>query len=246
MKLSSNNYEFWAQIDEETSSEVEIAIGNPRGRPKPCIRFTVFRNEVVLQDVMYYSTCSSHRQLERGSGTVEMLQAALKAIMTKYPRRPAVVLNDKSHRPDPRLGNVPLPELLMFMNGKTWYQDHLGAVPNGRDTRRVLRKYLEKRDWPLSRLQSSAPSNVTVAEYVRRHHRNLTESDLHNIRMALHLETMSGRLWKIDRSVVMAYPVSGVFEDGQVGGGGRMVRSKKSKPYYPHACPVEALKLLPC
>ncbi len=52
MQLVSDNYSFWASMDHETwEDSVDVMVGNPRGRPKPCIVMSVYDHEIVLQEL---------------------------------------------------------------------------------------------------------------------------------------------------------------------------------------------------
>ncbi len=65
MLLLSDDYTFWATSSASMwDDSFTILIGNPRGRPKPCVSLSIDerRREIVLQDLTYYSTCSSPKQ----------------------------------------------------------------------------------------------------------------------------------------------------------------------------------------
>jgi hypothetical protein len=171
-----------------------------------------------------------------------MIQAALKAIMERYGRPSKVTFSDKSYRPDPKIGNVPLPELHAFMHGTTWCQRHLGAKPMGSPTRHMLNRFLHARQRPASRLDDAVPPEMTIAEYIRGKEKTISEADMYYIREALGTYSLTGTWWKIDRNVIMAYPTSGRFEPGSVTGRilrewsmsqSMLKRSEKSKRYNP-------------
>ncbi len=249
--LQSDNYTFWVREDKETwEDSVDIHIGNPRGRPKPCIVLSVYDEEIILQELTYYSTCSApDKQLERGSGTVEMTMAALKATMRRYRSPTKVIFTDK------RRGNVPIPEVRALATGATWYQAHFGAVPSDASTRHVLARYLAIRTRPAARygIEEGAPG-TTVAEYVasKRWTKGSvapalatfgrSEDEMLALRERLRLPMLTGSTWEVPRATVEAYPVAAryVSRAAQAGGGGgggsgddAMRRSPCSRPYRP-------------
>lgn len=238
MILKTDNYEFWADIQASHDDDVDIFVGNPNGSPRPCVVFTKYGRELVLQDVVYYSTCSAPTALERGSGTVEMIRGACKAIMERFPDIDKVCLCDKSYFPgrSRRQGNVPLPEVNALVHGATWYQRHFGAVPDIR-TVRVLNPYVRIRDQPASPLLTDDArfANVTVAQFVERLD-HPDEETVVRILDLLRLKRLTGTSWEIPRASVMQYPVDARFVDDDLRGGGFFSgfrRTKASRPYRP-------------
>jgi hypothetical protein len=242
MRLVADDYEFWTSIttaDWQTYKETTILIGNPRGRPRPCMMLTIqdgFSNEAVLQDLMYYSTCSAPRQLERGAGTVAMVKSAFTAVMQRFPDISKIVLQDKSYYPDARRGNLPLPEYYALAHGQTWYQKHFGATPGDHRTAAVYQQYKTVRSAPAGGLGASS---TTVAEHIAGLP-HPTEPEFDDIRRRLKLSRLSGMVWEIPRAAVMQYGVRGEFveggnlqqEGGAGGGSSPWKRSPSSVPYY--------------
>jgi hypothetical protein len=230
MRLRTTNYVFWADVQtSEDSDEIDVFIGNPGGSPRPCMVLTVYGRELVLQDIVYYATCSAPKSLEHGSGTVEMIQGALKAILATYPLIDKVYLTDKSYFPRSARGggNIPLPELHAIVHGATWYQRHFGAVPDIR-TVRVLDPYLRKR----TQLMENSP-NLTVAEYVSEL-KSIDEPTLIRIIETLGLKRLTGTSWEIPRAVVEQYPITARLEEDTSHVGGTTVvfqRTRASIPY---------------
>jgi hypothetical protein len=244
MQLLSDDYAFWASMSTfnwDGSKDVTLRIGNPKGRPKPCMTFTIDGTDALLQELTYYSTCSSPKQLERGAGTVQMVKSACVAVMHRFPRVTKVLLQDESYLPDPRRGNVPLPEYHMLAQGQTWYQKHFGAAPGDPRTAKIVRQYAAARLAPVAALGEDAESTEagTVADHVRRMG-SLTEAAADDLRGRLGLARLSGTVWEIPRATVLAYGVRGEFEEqqGQQEGGGDRgrpllwKRSPRSVPYF--------------
>ncbi len=239
MQLLSDDYAFWASMSTfnwDGSKDITIRIGNPKGRPKPCMTFTIDGTDALLQELTYYSTCSSPKQLERGAGTVQMVKSACVAVMHRFPRVTKVLLQDESYHPDPRRGNVPLPEYHMLAHGQTWYQKHFGAAPGDRRTSKIVRQYAAARLAPVAALGEDVTGTGTVGDHVQQCMGSLTEGALDDLRGRLGLPRLSGTVWEIPRSTVLAYGVRGEFSSPQEGGGQRdrplWKRSPRSVPYY--------------
>lgn len=197
MHLLSDNHVFWANIDTTTwSDSVDIHIGNSKNK----LFLSVYKDEVVLQELTYYGTCSHYNQLEIITETIEMLQAAFKAVLHVYPAVTKIVLTDRCYYPHSMLGNIPMAEHHFFIYGKTWYQEYLGTIPNAR-TQRVLNKY------------TTTLSNTTVCEYMSNKKEWMTEKDIHTVREKLGLPLLTGTQWEIPRSIVEQYPTIGVFKE---------------------------------
>lgn len=220
MHLRSDNHIFWLDIDTTTwSDSIEIQIGNSNSQ----LCLSVFDDEVILQDLIYYDTWSIDKQNEMKTETIEMLHAAFKAVLHAFPTVTKIVFADKSYYPHPILGNFPIPEYTFFVYGKTWFQEYFGAIPHTR-TQRILNKYSIARNWTLS-------NNTTVWQYMLAEKKRMMEKDIHNLREKLGLPLLTGTQWEINRSVVEQYPTVGVFEQGQLGG--RKPRQSKVERYIP-------------
>lgn len=236
MILRSTNHVFWVDMDDTSwADSVHIQIGNPRGSPRPCVIISAFEREIVLQDLFYFSTCSSDRALDRKTGTIEMVQAALKATVVRFPRRLKVSLTDKSYFPSRTLGNIPIPEAKVLAGGPTWYQEHFGAIPTS-TTSRKLQRYLIAREWPLSRLTGrTEDESTTISQYMRTSQGRLTEAEIHGVRSKLGLEALTGCEWEIPIQTVLSYDLSAAFDDNVSTGGTPPVFRKRvpKNPYIP-------------
>ena len=212
MVLKSDNYEFWTSFDTESwEDSVDIMIGNDNGLPQPCVKISVYQDEIVLQDLFYYKTCSSNAQLEKRAGTIEMVQAALKAVVTNYPSPNKIMIHDMSYFPSKALGNVPIPELKALESGYTWYQEHFGATPT-KDTAKIMNKYM------IARTNVLPGTDTVVHEYIAQNKKTLTEADIHAIRESLNLPVLTGNYWEISKSTALAYNTRAHFVDDQLGG----------------------------
>lgn len=198
MHLHSDNHVFWVNIDTTTwSDSIDIHIGNSKNK----LWLSVYEDDVVFQELTYNDTCGNEKQLEMNTKTIEMLNAAFKAVLRVYPTVTKIVFTDRSYYTHSTLGNIPMAEYHFFIYGKTWYQKYLGAIPNTR-TQQVLNKYTTARTLTLS--------NTSVCEHM------LNKKDIHTVREKLGLPLLTGTQWEIPRFIVEQYPTIGVFQEGQL------------------------------
>jgi hypothetical protein len=173
-------------------------------------------------------TCSIHKFLDQGAGTVEMLQASLKWVCTKFPDIDEIHLTDKSYVPINDDYSMALPEYSMLAYGKTWYQRHFGAILDARSptTQKIIEAY--------QRLRIRAVQETRLTDFVSNRHHNKkvhevianvfkqklkTDQDTrHLIRTILGLPPMTGTTWVIPRDTIMSYPVQIAEEQSQQGG----------------------------
>jgi hypothetical protein len=206
--LITQNYTFWASKEtlDWDPDTITFRFGNKKGRPKPCITITITRVDskwdLVIQDLAYYSTCSREKSLARGSGTVEMVQGALKVICALYPIR-KICLTDKSYFPHPS-GSVPLPEKSLLSGKDTWYQTYLRAKPKSSDTMAAIQRYYRLRE--LSTRYIGVDSDDSIAVYFAKKGRNVTEADVTNAINKLALQSITATTWKIPLKAVESYP----------------------------------------
>lgn len=152
-----------------------------------CIMIEVYENVAYVQDLLYRTTCSLDKKLQRGTGTIEMLQGFIKLVLkkrkgvtnVKFTDSSTVVIDGKE---------ILLADWKWHTTGQTWYEKHMGAIPSF-DTNVVLRghKKLKKK-------------GLVPLEYTREG----VDSWLKPFR----LRPLSCETWEISRETVMAYPVS--------------------------------------
>ena len=128
MYLQTNNHVFFVKHDKYKDDIHFYSIGNPNNKPKACITISVMKVKdaiiMTLQDIEYYQTCSANT-LEKGLGTVEMLQGSIRAIMKRHPDISRIDLQDKSFFTLPNKDNIPLPEYRLLTKGLQLLNDFL-------------------------------------------------------------------------------------------------------------------------
>ena len=232
MKLVTENYTFWAS--KETFNwdpdTITFRFGNRQGRPKPCITVTLTRVDshwdLVIQELAYYSTCSRETYLAQGSGTVELVQGALKAICAIYPIR-SLELTDKSYFPH-LAGPVPLPEKSLLAGKETWYQTYLHAKPTSSRTKAALQRYYRLRQ--MSSRLIGINSDDSIATYFSKKGRGVTEADVTHAINTLGLPSITATVWKIPLKAVASYPPAQLVEGG--GEGAPLPSGKLSRYLY--------------
>jgi len=212
MKLVTEHHTFWASKEEHDwdPGRITYRFGNKKGRPKPCITIDLYHESpnqwiMILQDLAYYSTCSREKNLERGSGTVEMAQGAIKALCDMYPIR-KIEFTDKSYFPHPA-GNVPLPEKLVLSGKDTWYQTYLSAKPTA-STKRVLARYYKARELPTRYIGIAESAAATISAHFSQRGRDVTEAEITDVLRKLGLQGLTATSWMIPVKQVQTYPAA--------------------------------------
>jgi len=169
---------------------------------------------MTLQDIEYYQTCSANT-LEKGLGTIEMLQGSIRAIMKRHPDISRIDLQDKSFFTLPNKDNIPLPEYRLLTKGRTWYEEHFGAKPNCKAFKNLVDLY--KDIWASNEVRIPQP---------------LTEQRFKNYLKSLHFPNMiSGNAWHIPMHKLTKYAFDGVFKRGRIGGFDGGVPARRRKEY---------------
>lgn len=239
MRLNVDGDTYWASLIKvrKNARDFDIHVGNPNGRPKPCIRFTLYKNtkgsyDVVIQDIEYHSTCSSTRPMQRKAGTIKMVQGALKAIISYLGKTQvhSISFTDESRYEHPSNGYIPLPEKYALFGKPTWYQQHFGAIPTkttNNATENVLRAYRDASKIKVAdthivdlAFYKHAFASMTIREMMQAIGDNITEMHVSSILHALNLPPLSGTSWSIPVNKVAQYSINeAAFEDVTMGGG---------------------------
>jgi len=208
---------------------VDIWIGNPNCKPKPCLNISVFKGkEAVINDLAFYRTCSvSEKTFTRSSSAMKhLIMAALRWLLSEYPEVAEVQLTDKSYfGEDGRV--VLLPEKMVLCEGATWYQKHFGAEPVD-ITQITYKRYLALHKRFGDRFKSlpiEAWYETNIAETLKEYDDFLARTQL------------TGSVWKITKAVIMSYPVS---EPKVTQGGGGVNRG--SGGFWMKACPKHRIR----
>ncbi len=111
-------------------SDYSILFGDPRNpEESPCVELTYEANtprSIKLDGVLHDDRCSVGKKLQRRTGTVEMLQSALKMVIDHFPQVELVYFNDASGF-DCQNKHVYLCYYSFLRHGKTWYEMHFNA-----------------------------------------------------------------------------------------------------------------------
>ena len=205
MYLQTNNHKFYVKYKKYEKNVYFYSIGNTNNKPKACITISVMpiKNDLVMsiQDIEYFSTCSIDH-LEKGFGSVEMLQGSIKAILKRHPNVNRIELQDKSFFTLSNKDRIPLPEYRLLTKGKTWYEEHFGARPQCKSFKYIVDMYKEA--WASNKVQMpSALTEVSFKQYLK----------------ILHFPSViSGNAWYIPLKKIGKYIFDGDFKHGSLGG----------------------------
>lgn len=196
MILITDNYTFKVHR-QKTRNGYIYTIGDKA----PCLEVMVGKFDgkwwMCVEDLHFEPSCSSDKPLAKKTGTIEMLQGALKAILEKHPEIELIELNDKSKFMTAENRLMPLPEYRMIMKGCTWYQEHFGAIsPPHSGLDRKLHQYLNTRTTIKRKLQNAEVNEKTFRTMLRN----------------AGLPQLSAERWIIPISAIQAYPTSGHFK----------------------------------
>lgn len=198
---------------------INIWIGNPNCKPKPCIDITVFNEK----EAMINPSCSnSPKTFERRSeGMKILLKSTLRWLIEKYPKITQIHLTDKSYFGDP--------EKMVLTEGMTWYQKYFGALPEP-TTALILRKFvslhtLHKNDF--QKLKNDAWFDLNI------------RTTLLPYKTFVEHHQLSGTSWFITKETIESYDIP-IPNDGttQHGSGQRWLQTQRKK-----SRPVKMMKL---
>ncbi len=192
-----------------------------------CVSLAVDGALLLLQSLGYYKECSIGQTLRRGTGTVDMVKAALRFAAASFPDLQSVELSDETFFPSAERPLITARRLLLGAPG--WYQEHLGAVPTPktRVNLRTLQATLAARPDVEAELRGLAgqPQGFTptyVSSVCRR--------------LGIPASAVVGTSWTIPLGTVMSWEMPTVVHeepevDAQEGGGGAV-------EWPPIQCPI--------
>lgn len=228
MLLVTDNYRFPVLREKLSKTEYHYTIGNIK--QIPCLVILVSKIDdkwlMSIEDLHYESNCSSNKDLVKKTGTIEMIQGALKAILYKHPKICGVELNDKSKFKHKNGYTIPLPEYRMIIKGRTWYQEHFGAEPLRDGLKIKLRRYLRQRKDLMKKLNSED---------------DLTLSMFKDHLIKAQLPQLSGEAWFISVDTIESYVVNARFEKSRQNGGFLDVTKDIDFNLYIQEIPFEAI-----
>jgi len=195
--LKTPNHQFDVIKIKTRPNEYYYTLKNLTQPSRACMDVLVWKNDeewwAAIEYLEYDSACSSNN-LERKSGTIEMVQGMLSALLKKHPKITTVELSDKSNFIASNNERIPLPEYRMITTGKTWYEEHFGAIPANDSVVDRRRRYLKERK-ELHKQLLEMPK--------------LTAEDFKEFLRASHLRQLSGNVWVIPIDAIKVYPIEG-------------------------------------
>jgi len=247
MELKTTNYTFWAEAYEDAIDSIVYNIGKQNGMP--CMRLGVIdmpetqTKTLILYDINYSSMCANEG-LKKGTGTIEMIQGAIKAVCRVHKDIAYVEFADKSYWETSKNGKVPIAERRVLAGKPTWYQEYLGAIPTAM-TQVILRLYehaskhivTEEILEGLGIRGKSRYIGKPVSFLVQERYERWTEEQLLKLIQNLNIDkhnhlhsnmsvSLSGSTWMIPRKVIKTYPKAKFIGHAVMTGGGGGSRAK--------------------
>ena len=228
MILKTDNYSFWCKCNKISKRHYVYYIGNTDGKPIPCISISVDKFDqwyMTIQDLEYYPTCS-FEPMERGKGTIEMVQGAIKAICKKHPKIRVIAFQDCSYWTTQNKEKISLPEFRLLAKGKTWYEKHFGATPSDNRIQGLVERYknIRKKKVKDTKLNNvyNGYSELTIANLLKVlvEINELTEQGFKEILRSLYLDVIAHNAWHIPVASTESFIFQGRFleSDDQYGG----------------------------
>jgi hypothetical protein len=129
----------------EDEDYMELKVVSRIKQPYPCMHLwvplpTYKSTRVLLELLNYYPFCSVEKKsLEKGIGTIQMVQLVLCYLFKQRTYLTAVDLSDETFISIAGNASRPLIVSRRLLTGRpSWYEEHLGAIPKGTSTRDLL------------------------------------------------------------------------------------------------------------
>lgn len=132
-QVSTPNYVFDMEVT-KNNTLYDIMFGNPSNPEGPCmdLRWDASKPSVLIVNaVKYEPSCATGKEMERGSGTIEMIQTCLKLLFNMQSEIKRAIFRDVSeiYCDETMTKRVHLNIRDLMIYGASWYQRHLGAKP---------------------------------------------------------------------------------------------------------------------
>lgn len=139
--IETTNYKF--RIIQDTD-DFDRVIYRLQGTKVPCVVIIHDGDTLILENVSYYPSCAINKQLEKQTGTVEMVKAALKFVIdfVEKTKITKIMLSDNSRFTCKPIGSVKLSEYSFLTRGYTWYENQFGAVSSNSKQYNMFKTFL--------------------------------------------------------------------------------------------------------
>ena len=125
--LSYENNKFYAILD-KSNNNWDLFVG---GKIKGCIIIECRKNICTIEKVNYDQRCNIDGNMRNGSGTISMINAAIKFIFDYFPNIQEIQLKDHSivicNTDKNKNIDIFLPHIQIIQYGKTWYERKINA-----------------------------------------------------------------------------------------------------------------------
>jgi hypothetical protein len=209
--MESFAFERIIDYDEEFET-TNMYIGYPRKYTQACVFITVdSNNTAVLQHASYRPTCAKDGSLKSGSGSISMLQCALKYTFAMSPKVKRILINDKTMVPTGAI-HVTAKRLLQGRQG--WYQEALGAVPDR--SHQPTTDLMKELGLPKTKQLIEDNKHITAKKDWGTH---TDIEQLAAILLPRQKKNIVGTMWVVDRATVSKYKCNHTIVQAQQKGG---------------------------
>jgi hypothetical protein len=209
--LQTPNHTFDVVRKKSGTNQYYYTIRNLVDFSRVCMDIIVWKNDEQWWASIEYIEYDS---LEKKTGTIEMVQGMLTALLKKHSKISTIELNDKSFFTIRNNDRIPLPEYRMITKGKTWYQEYFKAIPASSSLTQKIHQYKERKKLTETLASISKLTSNSFKEFLRRND----------------LKQLSGNLWYIPDKDVKTYTVQGhLYKDNEKKQGGNLVWTKRNE-----------------
>lgn len=224
-KINDEEYTFMFEREVDMFNDIVYYIGDVASKNGACISIVIDKNKehATLESAMYRPTCDAKNSLQPHSGTILMLQGALKYICKRYTKLKYVSFDDKSMVP---MSQIHVTAKRLLQGRKGWYEEWLQATPD-MDVIQTRRAFsLLNSDETKCRIQQYLPITTQKSWGTAEDIAILAPKIVGPLGRSI-----IGTSWKISRSAILSYPV--VFErvDQPLGGGGENFAKMKKRAW---------------
>lgn len=196
-------------IETDEFDDTFVYLGDIHSRKGACVVILIDKHqkESLLQTALYRPSCDISGNMQSHTGTIIMIQAALKYVIQKYKTIEYITLNDKSLIPE---GNIHVTAKRLLQKRKGWYEEYLGAIPDTND-------FATKR---LMRIISSMNVPDDIMYKMQKRTWGTTEDILEVAPVLLGKDAkyIIGTSWKIEANTINNYPIKIKISKPQIGG----------------------------
>lgn len=144
--VKTENYEFLLKVTIIDNTVFELQYGDPSTPQGPCMELSYDLRKpkrINLESLVYDARCSTDGKLQKGGGTLEMVNSIFAICKREMPEAERIFFKDVSDF-DCQGERIILANYSLLIHGYTWYERHFGAVMRDRMGRKRLDLFRER------------------------------------------------------------------------------------------------------